>query len=82
MLRWEPPKKLPEYDTLTYKLVYWQAGSEGEAVEVSDLEDVHFELTDLTLDTMYVAKVKVFDPSWIYFYLHLLILGGNQPWAE
>eukprot|EP00090_Calanus_glacialis_P025283 TRINITY_DN39463_c0_g1_i1.p1 TRINITY_DN39463_c0_g1~~TRINITY_DN39463_c0_g1_i1.p1 ORF type:complete len:776 (-),score=173.20 TRINITY_DN39463_c0_g1_i1:38-2143(-) len=59
MLRWEPPKKLPEYDTLTYKLVYWQAGSEGEAVEVSDLEDVHFELTDLTLDTMYVAKVKV-----------------------
>jgi len=58
MLRWEPPTKLPDYDTITYKLVYWQAGNEAESDEVA-VKDVHYELTGLNLDTMYVAKVKV-----------------------
>eukprot|EP00091_Calanus_sinicus_P010798 TRINITY_DN2483_c0_g1_i1.p1 TRINITY_DN2483_c0_g1~~TRINITY_DN2483_c0_g1_i1.p1 ORF type:complete len:337 (-),score=59.45 TRINITY_DN2483_c0_g1_i1:51-1061(-) len=60
VLRWEPPRKLPNYDTLTYKVVYWQADSEDEEVEVS-VEDDHYELTvtGLTMATLYIAKVKV-----------------------
>jgi hypothetical protein len=75
-LRWEPPTKLPDYDTLNYKLVYWQADSEGEEVEVS-VEDVHYELTGLIMATTYVAKVKVFGPTWNNVHFQLLILGGN-----
>ena len=58
MLRWEPPAHLPAFDTLKYKLVYWPTEFEEDEVEVP-LEDVHYELTDLPMATMYAAKVKV-----------------------
>jgi len=58
MLRWEPPAHLPAFDTLTYKLVYWPTEFEEDEVEVT-VEDVHYELTDLPMATMYAAKVKL-----------------------
>eukprot|EP00092_Neocalanus_flemingeri_P019418 GFUD01021033.1.p1 GENE.GFUD01021033.1~~GFUD01021033.1.p1 ORF type:complete len:1054 (-),score=234.72 GFUD01021033.1:7-3144(-) len=61
IVRWEPPTKLPEYDTLTYNLVYAAVdgdGNLGEEVLVS-VGDTHFELTGLPMATMYAFKVQV-----------------------
>jgi len=58
VLRWEPPTHLPEYTTLSYRLVYWPVEFEDDKVEV-ELEDLQYGLTGLPMNTMYAAQVKL-----------------------
>jgi len=58
-LRWESPAHLPEYENLNYKLEYWPVEFEEEKVEEL-LGDINlYELTNLEINTMYAARVKV-----------------------
>ena len=69
MLRWEPPSHLPDYQTINYKLQYWPVEFEEEKVE-EILGDVHnYELTGLPMNTMFAAKVKVFQ-NYSNLFLH------------
>jgi len=62
IVRWEPPTKLPAYNTLTYNLAYAAVvddnGNLGEEVQVS-VEDLHFELTGLQMASKYAFKIQV-----------------------
>ena len=68
IVRWEPPTKLPAYNTLTYNLAYAAVvddnGNLGEEVQVS-VEDLHFELTGLQMASKYAFKIQVFALKFV-----------------
>jgi len=54
--RWEAPSKLPDYNTLTYKVEWHMEGSDPVT---ADTNEELFTVENLSMATMYFARVKV-----------------------